>query len=164
MHLLENLLDRSRWSPILSILGISTGKANAMFIASFNMGLSCYMHDITVCALYIYQNEKLMKYIWSNPKTKIIFENKCRKNPVRNTQCLNSWIWYWSQSFSYLSFQSCCDLGASSVTSKQITPWMFSLKHYIYVRWLPVNLTQMIILKEIHPSLYEKLKTGNLSS
>ena len=55
-----------------------------------------------------------------------------------------------------MSFKSCCDLGAFSVTSKQITPWMFSLKHYIYVRWLPVDLTQMIILKEIHPSLYEK--------
>ena len=38
--------------------GISTGKANAMFIASFNIGLSCYMHDITACALYIYISER----------------------------------------------------------------------------------------------------------
>ena len=112
----------------------------------------------SLCIIYIYQNEKLMKYIWSNPKTKIILQSKCRKNPVRNTQCLNSRIWYWSQSSSYLSFQSCCDVGASSATSKQITPWIFSLKHYIYVRWLP------IILKEIHPSLYEKIKSGNLLS
>ena len=33
---------------------------------------------------------------------------------------------------------------------------MLSLKHYIYIRWLPVGLIQMIILKEIHPSLHEK--------
>ena len=33
---------------------MSTGKANAMFIASFNMGFCCYMHVTTSFALYIY--------------------------------------------------------------------------------------------------------------
>ena len=30
---------------------------------------------------------------------------------------------------------------------KQVTPWMFSLDHHDYARWLPVHLTQMIDLK-----------------
>ena len=34
------------------------------------------------------------------------------------------------------------------------------LKHRNYARWLPVHLTQIIILKEIHPSLCEKFNDG----
>ena len=40
---------------------------------------------------------------------------------------------------------------------------MFSLEHHNYVRWLPVHLTQIIDIKEMHPSLCKKFNDGKFT-
>ena len=55
--LLGNLLDGSGWTHVLSNSMISSGKANTMLIASSNIVLCQYMHEITACSLYTAKRE-----------------------------------------------------------------------------------------------------------
>jgi hypothetical protein len=41
-----------------------------------------------------------------------------------------------------------------------IAPWMFSLDHYNYARWLPVHIYSMATLEDIHPDVYEQFTYG----
>ena len=41
-----------------------------------------------------------------------------------------------------------------------IAPWMFSLDHYNYARWLPVHINSMVTLQDIHPDVYAQFTKG----
>ena len=43
-------------------------------------------------------------------------------------------------------------------TLEFLTPWMFSLDHVHYARWLPVHIRDMRNFKERHPELYQEFK------
>ena len=43
----------------------------------------------------------------------------------------------------------------------QFVPWMFSLDHTNYARWLPIHIKDMVQLRQKVPSVYEELEKGN---
>ena len=126
--------------------------------ASSNVVLFWYMLEVTACALYIVKREA--NRIYKNPvKDKNdISEEKC-ENSSESYPVLKFWnlilkleplLPKFVKSLQSRNFQYYVE------TLKQITPWIFSLNDLI----MPVHLTQMIDLKEMHQPLNEKFNSG----
>lgn len=59
------LLQSGGWSHIISSCTVvSSGKANAMWSASSNIVLYCYIHQLTTCSLYVKKEDAHQKYIF----------------------------------------------------------------------------------------------------
>ena len=43
---------------------------------------------------------------------------------------------------------------------KKLAPWMFALDHINYVRWLPIHLRDMLLLKHKHPEICAAFQDG----
>ena len=49
-------------------------------------------------------------------------------------------------------------------TIQKIAPWMFSLDHHNYARYLPVHIRDMMTLEKVHPDLYKEFNKKKFCS
>ena len=45
----------------------------------------------------------------------------------------------------------------------KLIPWMFSLNHTNYARWLPVHIRDMIALPVSHPAIHREFQAGKFT-
>ena len=123
------------------------------------------MHEITAGALYIAKREAYEIYKKQRKDQEDISEEEWEKS-YEKRPIFKLWYLILKLELLLLEFLKSLRSGNSQYyikTLKQITPWMFNLDHHNYARWLPVHLTQMIDLEEMHPSLFEKFSDGKFT-
>ena len=48
-------------------------------------------------------------------------------------------------------------------TLLSLAPWMFSLNHHNYARWLPIHIRSMMCLQNQHPDVYSEFLEGKFT-
>ena len=116
------------------------------------------MHEITEIVLYIPKREAYKVYKKQCKDEDNISEEEWEKSYEKHLM-FKFWDLILKLELLLLEFvKSLCSANFQCYveTLKQITPWMFSLNHHNYARWLLVHLTPMIDPKEMHLLWYEK--------
>ena len=137
------MFDGSAWTDTLSSSSVLTpGKANVMLHSSSNVVLCQYVHQVTACALHIMKKQAYQHYL-----------NTCIPGPAlsqepweRENETLPMFP-FWNLllylEFVLLKFVRSIRSGNFGLyinSLKLIVPWMFSLAHHNYARWLPVHM------------------------
>lgn len=135
-----------------------------MLNGSSNITFCRYVHQVTACVLY--QNKKdACKYYCNNTQTPLSeadWLEECLKHPMFK---------YWSITLKMelILLQFVKALRSANfhiyVNALQlIVPWMFSLDHYNYARWLPVHIASMTTLQDVHPDAHEEFTKGSFTA
>ena len=168
MKCLGNLLEASGWTFLLSSSTVlSTGKANAMLSASSNLVLRRYVHEVTACSLYIKRNEAYQSYV---TQTSIagqeVFTEEEWEVFSKQYPMFPFWNLILQLEFLLLNFVKSIMSGKFEDYIQallRIVPWMFSLDHHNYARWLPVYISELTALHQHHPQLYEEFMKGKFT-
>ena len=168
MKCLGNLLEASGWTFLLSSSTVlSTGKANAMLSASSNLVLCRYVHEVTACSLYIKSNEAYQSYV---TQTSIVGQEVFTEEEwevfSKQYPMFQFWNLILQLEFLLLDFVKSIRSGKFEDYIQallHIVPWMFSLDHHNYARWLPVYINEQTALQQHHPQLYEEFMKGKFT-
>ena len=163
MKCLGDLLDGSGWTHLISSSGIlQAGKANAMLYASSNITLCRYIHQVTACSLYIMKVQAYKRYQATCPVSPVLsmdlWEMQQQIHPMSMF-----WNLILQLEFLLLEFVKSLRVGNFNLyinTVKLIAPWMFSLDHHNYARWLTVHLINLCELHITHPDVYNEFNAG----
>ena len=140
------------------------GKANAMLSASSNIAFCRYVHQVTACVLYQSKKDAYNSYCdnTENPLPEIEWLKESCKHPM-----FKFWSITLKMELILLQFVKAIRSANFSMyidALQLIAPWMFSLNHYNYARWLPVHIDSMVTLQDIHPDVYEQFKEGSFTA
>jgi hypothetical protein len=147
-------LSGSGWVHLLVLSEVATpGKANAMLTASSNITFCRYLHQVTACVLYQHKKEAYKLYCNSTatPVPEVEWSSANLQHPIFK---------YWSITLKmelillqFVKAIRSADFNMYVNALQLIAPWMFSLDHYNYARWLPVHIYSMVTLEDIHPDV-----------
>jgi len=161
---LGNWLDGSGWMSIIANAGVtSTGVADS-FIKASHLTRTRRAHQITAASLYILQQRAYRKYkeAFDNGIEPLGFKDWKNKMSTEHPQFL-----YWCR---VLELELCVSQLVRSLREAnfkhyieslgQLAPWMFSLDHINYVRYLSVHVRDMCMLSSKHPEVFQQLSEG----
>ena len=121
-------------------------------------------HQITAAALYIMQHLAYQKYLCAltEDQQRLQFKEWKEDMSSKHTQFL-----YWSRvlQLQLIVFQLVrafrnADFSLYLHSLSQLIPWMFSLDHINYARWLSVHLKGMRALHVKHSDVYRHFRQG----
>ena len=166
LKIIGNWLTGSEWADLLVSAGIYTvgtaDTAESLLTAS-HLKRARYSHQITAASLRL-----LLMEAWVN------------RNPQHASLDFNCWIEqmrkistnfeYW---YAVLELQSIlltfvrsiriCDFQMFIPSLENIVPWMFSLDHVHYSRWMPIFIQNLNDLKLWHNDIYEQFLNGDFT-
>ena len=158
---LGDWLDGSGWVHLLTFSKVATaGKANAMLHASSNIALCRYVHQVTACVLFQQRKDAYLSYC--NKTAAPLPEDEWLNDSIKHPM-FKFWSITLKMELILLLFVKAIRLANFDLYVKAlllITPWMFSLDHYNYARWLPVHINSMVTLQDIHPDVYAQFTKG----
>ena len=164
LRLIGDWLENSGWTSALVQADITTaGKADAMLKAS-HVTRTRYAHQVTACALYALMRSAYQIHMTSPSldQTPSEFSTWCDSQSQIHPQ-----FKYWSTvlDLELLVMEFIKSLREGNFhnyvqTLDQLAPWMFTLDHSHYARWLPVHIRDMNILKDKHPDIYQQFQEG----
>ncbi len=124
------------------------GKANAILTASSNITFCHYLHQHTKEAYKLYCNST------ATPVPEVEWSSANLQHPMFK---------YWSITLKmelillqFVKAIRSADFDLYVNTLQLIAPWMFSLDHYNYARWLSVHIYSMVTLEDTDPDVYEQ--------
>lgn len=131
-----------------------------MLHASSNITLCRYFHQVTACVLYQQRKDAYSSYCkkTSTPLSETDWLSECMKYPM-----FKFWSITLKMELILLQFVKAirnADFELYVKAMHLIAPWMFSLDHYNYARWLPVHINSMATLQDNHPAVYAQFANG----
>ena len=159
LKLIGRWLEGSGWAEIINDAGITTpGRAEALQ-TGYNINRSRYAHQITLVVLH-----RLMRNAYKQEVDdgSVDFVEWCNNQRATNTQ-----FQYWNTVIDLEALL--CQFIKSIRTGnfklyvnalQRIVPWLFTLDHVNYARWLPIHLRDMVMLEDTHPAVYEEFMEG----
>ena len=121
-------------------------------------------HQIAAAALYIMQHLAYQKYLCALTEDQQPLQFKEWKEDMSSK---HSQFLYWSRvlQLQLIVFQLVrvfrnADFSLYLHSLSQLIPWMFSLDHINYARWLSVHLRDMRALQVKHPDVYRHFRQG----
>ena len=155
-------LDCSGWTSVLEIAGIASSGIVNSFVNAGHVTRTRRIHKITAAALYIMQHFAYQKYLraLTEDQQPLQFKEWKEDMSFKHPQFL-----YWSQvlQLQLIVFQLVrafrnADFSLYLDSLSQLIPWMFSLDHINYARWLSVHLREMRALQVKHPDVYRHIR------
>ena len=129
------MLEGSGWTHLISSSTIiSPGKANAMLNASSNIVLCRYIHQVTACALFIKKEKHTINLLVALRILCCLTSQdgrNCQRNIILHVELLL---------LEFIKSIRVGDFNLYIQTMTLIAPWMFSLDHHNYARWLPLHI------------------------
>ena len=161
LKMFRHWLANSGWDSTLVQANITTrGRADAVLKAS-HITRSCYMHQVSACALYVLQ-KKAYNASMADDSQPEHFATWARKKCEAHSQ-----FHFWSTALELellvLELVRATRIGNFSLYVQvlgKLVPWMFILDLVNYSRWLPIHIRDLVNLKETHPSVYTEFQQG----
>ena len=164
---LGDWLEGSGWTSAICDAGIaSTGVADSMIKAS-HLTRTRHAHQITAASLYILMHQAYDAYMEQVSEEE---EPKDFKNWYRQMLKEQPQFQYWAH---VLELELCIlqlvgsirqgNFNAYTESLVHLLPWMFSLNHINYARWLSVHVRDMLTLEDKHPALYQEFCSGGFA-
>ena len=120
-----------------------------------------HAHQVTAATIHVLLSEAYAEYA-SEPGEHVTLERWC---VLQAQQCPQFDYWLKTLSLEIILLlyirairEGNFQLYIESLT--KIVPWMFSLDHIHYSRWLPVHIRDMLSLSEKHPEIFEEFHAG----
>ena len=136
-----------------------------MLNVSSSLVVCRYIHQVTLCALYIKKLEAYDHYVATcihRPPLPIsLWEKEEELHPM-----FKFWNLILRLGLTLFEFVKSLHTGNIHLyvdTLKSIAQWMFALDHHNYARWLPVHLNEMCQLKIRNPNIYNEFLAGKYS-
>lgn len=165
LKLIGDFLSGSGWTTILVQSEVTTaGRADAILKGS-HVTRSRYVHQVTAATLYLLQVSAYEKYqeSLSPDDENMDFTSWCNARTKQSPQ-----FQYWTTvlELELLVMQFVRSLREADFTLYvqclgQLVPWMFSLDHTNYARWLPIHIKDMVQLKHQAPSVHAEFEKGH---
>ena len=118
-----------------------------MLTASSNITFCRYLHQATTCVLY--QHKKDAYKLYCNSTATPVPEAEWSSGNMQHPM-----FKYWSITLKmelillhFVKAIRSADFNMYVNALQLIAPWMFSLDHYNYARWLPVHIYSMVTLR-----------------
>ena len=161
---LGNWLDGSGWASVIADAGVaSTGVADS-FIKASHLTRTRRAHQITAASLSILQNNAYCKYQepLENSAEMLGFKDWKDKMSSEHPQ-FHYWCLVLELELCVLQFvRSLREANFKHYFESlaQLAPWMFSLDHINYARWLSIHIRDMCTLLCKHPAVFQQFSQG----
>ena len=161
---LGNWLDGSGWASVIADAGVaSTGVADS-FIKASHLTRTRRAHQITAASLSILQNNAYCKYQepLENSAEMLGFKDWKDKMSSEHPQ-FHYWCLVLELELCVLQFvRSLREANFKHYVESlaQLAPWMFSLDHINYARWLSIHIRDMCTLLCKHPAVFQQFSQG----
>ena len=163
--LLGDWLDGSGWTSALVAAEVATGGVADSFIKATHVTRTRRVHQVTATCLFILQSKAYSDYLGTleNGEEPLQFTDWVNKMSKERPQFL-----YWNR---VLFLELCVlqlvrairegnfSLYKTSLVS--LVPWMFSLDHINYARWMSVHIRDMNLLSSTHPDIHQEFTNGS---
>ena len=162
---LGNWLDGSGWTSVIVDAGVTSSGVADAFIKVSHLTRTRRAHQITAASLYILQQRTYSKYseVLDNGVESMGFKDWKNKMSTERPHFL-----YWCL---VLELELCVLQLVRSLREAnfkhyieclgQLAPWMFSLDHINYARWLSVHVRDMCTLSSKHPKVFQQFSEGS---
>ena len=160
LKLLGDWLEDSGWTNALVQAGIASSGTSKSFINVSHVTKTRHAHQVTAASLYTLLQQTYTKDCTSDDidemqSDSVPFEEWCIQR-AKTTVHFDYWLKTLSLELLMLHYirslrEGNFQLYVESLT--QIMPWMFSLDHTHYSRWLSVHIRDMITLEKKHPDV-----------
>ena len=162
---LGDWLDGSGWTSAIVAAEVASGGVAESFIKASHLTRTRRAHQVTAACLYILQNKAYCKYLETvdGNAEQLQFEDWTDAMSEDHPQFL-----YWCR---VLSLELCVLHFVRSVREgnfnlyrdslSKLAPWMFSMNHINYARWLSIHIRDMCALPAKHPEVYQHFLKGS---
>ena len=160
LKLLGDWLEDSGWTNALVQAGIASLGTSKSYINVSHVTKTRHAHQVTAASLYTLLQQAYTKDCTSDDidemqSDSVPFEEWCIQR-AKTTVHFDYWLKTLSLELLMLRYirslrEGNFQLYVESLT--QIMPWMFSLDHTHYSRWLSVHIRDMITLAKKHPDV-----------
>ena len=163
--LLGDWLDGSGWTSALIAAEVATGGVTNSFIKATHVTRTRRVHQVTATCLFILPSKAYSDYVETlengeEPLQVTDWVNKLSKERLQ--------FLYWNR----VLFLELCVLqliraireGNFSLYKKSLVsliPWMFSLDHINFTRWMSVHIRDMNLLSSTHPDIHQEFTNGS---
>ena len=158
---LVNWLDGSGWTSVKVYSGVSSAGVADSFIKASHLTRTRRAHQIAAASLHILQHNVHRKYQadsveplgftdWKNKMSSEHPQFLYRRRGLELKLCMLHLV----RSMREANFKNYINSLA------QIVPWMFSLDHTNYARWLSVHIRDMCTLSSKHPNVFQEFSQG----
>jgi hypothetical protein len=168
LKLLGDWLEDSGWTNALVQAGIASLGTSKSYINVSHVTKTRHAHQVTAASLYTLLQQAYTKDCTSDDidemqSDSVPFEEWCIQR-AKTTVHFDYWLKTLSLELLMLRYirslrEGNFQLYVESLT--QIMPWMFSLDHTHYSRWLSVHIRDMITLAKKHPDVLAEFMSGN---
>ena len=163
--LLGDWLDGSGWTSALVAAEVATGGVADSLIKATHIARTRRVHQVTAGSLFILQSKAYGDYLENleDGEEPLQFTDWVNKMSEDRPQFL-----YWNRvlllELCVLQLVRATREGDFSLYNKSLValvPWMFSLDHINYARWLSVHIRDMCSLPSTHPDIHQELTNGS---
>lgn len=163
-RVLGDWLEGSGWTTAIQTAGIATSGVADSLIKVTHLTRARHAHQVTVAALFTLMHQAFDKYREAVPtgETPMDIKAWCEKMSAEQPQ-----FKYWS---TVLEMELCilrlvgsirrANFGEYLESLGQLLPWMFSMDHVNYSRWLSVHVRDLCLLSDKHPAIYQEFCSG----
>ena len=142
----------------------TSGKSEAMLKALY-VTLSRYLHRVTASVLHLLKYKAYTNYCQGYNENEKLTQEEWERNAEKEYSQFKFWNIIIRFELQLPELVGSLREGQFEDYIKslhRITPWMFSLYHTHYVRWLPVHIRDLLRLKEHHPERYNAFNKNSL--
>ena len=166
MKCLGDWLEVSGWTALLSLAEITTsGKADSMLSGCSNIILCRYLHQVTASDLHIKKKEAYCEYIEECTDQMPLHEKEWELSKEAHPmfKFCNLTLHLELLLLEYVKSIRSGDFYLYVKTILSVVPWMFSLDHHHYARWLPVHIRAILNLPNAQPQIYSSFEDGKFT-
>ena len=162
LKMVGHWLDKSGWDSALVQADITTrGRADGILKAA-HITRSRYAHQVSACALYILQRKAYKEFTAGHESSNIAFETWVQEKSDDHPH-FQFWATVLELELTILELVRFIREGNFHLFVEalcKLAPWMFALGLTNYSRWLPVHVGDLLMLKEMHPSVFAEFVRG----
>ncbi len=154
-------LEGSGWVELLVKAEVNTPGRAESFLSGSQVKRSRYAHQVSCAAIYL-----LLQEAFQQNESNLSFEAWLEQKSKESVQ-FKYWVTVMNLELILLLLvrsirESNFPMFVSAL--EQIAPWMFSLDHTHYSRWLPVFINDMKQLPVKHPAIYREFRRGHFTT
>ena len=161
LNTIGDWLEGSGWVEILAKAEVNTPGRAESFLSGSQVKRTRYAHQVSCAALYL-----LLQEAFKRSESDLPFDTWLLQKSKESVQ-FKYWVTVMNLELILLLLvkgirESNFQMFVNAL--EQIAPWMFSLDHTHYSRWLPIFINDMKQLSAKHPAVYEEFKRGHFTA
>jgi hypothetical protein len=166
LKVLGDLLDSSGWTGALTQANVASSGTADSYLKVSHVTRTRHAHQMTASSLHILLHKAYTEYSSSQEdEESLSLESWCDERAKVSPQ-FHFWFTILQLELQVMIFVRSlreADFKLYIDSLSQFVPWLFSLYHTHYTRWIPAHLRDMVTLAEKHPAVYQEFLHGNFT-